>query len=405
MSLHAPEVNGLTASWLQRTRGAGVLSGAGLWPLLAVLAASADEPGRAELSEAAGVAPDEAIDAARDVLEALAGLDGVQAALGLWAQARAQVRPDWRDELPSGTYGELTGDASVDKPVLDRWASERTGGLIERFPVECGPELMLTLATALALRTTWVQKFTDEPLSATGGAWSGTRLAGLSRTTQDLDELRVATTPAGPLTLTRVAGDNGLDVHLVLGEEGLGPAEILPAAVPLAAGDAAEQTGSQILSGGDPAQWPGVSAVYATRQSLALKTVRFTVRSEHDLMEHASAFGLETVSNSDRGHFSRIGPVPLRVDQARQSAVAIFSATGFEAAAVTAMGLRTVSMPVRNTRALAVSYDRPFGFLAVHRESGLVLFAGWVDSPEAWSPSSEGRGPARRSSGDQFRRS
>ncbi len=386
MSTHASEINRLTASWLERTHGSGVLSGAGVWPLLAVLAASADEPGRAELAAAAHVSPDDAMDAARDVLKVLDDLDGVDAALGLWAQASAQVDPGWRNQLPTGTYGELTGDAGTDQPVLDRWASERTGGLIERFPVQTGPELMLTLATALTARTTWQRKFTDENMTPSAGPWAGEQLAGLKRTTPEIDDMRVTATDAGPLTVVRVAGDNGLDVHLVLGDETSGPDQVLPAAISLATGQTAGRSGADVLADDDPDRWPGVAVVPAKKASLALKTVRFKVRSEHDLLEHASAFGLQTVSRTDRGHFPAIGPVPLYVDQAKQSAFATFSATGFEAAAVTAMGLRAVSMPVHNARGLEVTYDRPFGYLAVHRESGLVLFAGWIDTPTPWQP-------------------
>ncbi|TDE01605.1 serpin family protein, partial [Jiangella asiatica] len=397
MSLYASEINQLTAAWLRRTRGSGVLSGAGLWPLLAILAASADEPGRGELADAVGLPADETVDAARDVLKALADLDGVDAALGLWAQAAARVRPEWRDTLPAGTFGELTGDSAVDQPMLDAWANERTGGLIERFPVRTGPELMLTLATAIALRTTWERRFSDEPLVPGSGPWSGRQLAGIRRTSPELDDLRVAITTAGPVSLTRVAGDNGLDVHLVLGEDGRPGGEVVAAAVLLVSGDggrAEARTGSEVLSDGS-GSWPGVAFVSAQRPSLALTSVRYTVRSDHDLMENADIFGLRTVSGTDRGHFSAIGPVPLRVDQARQAAIALFSSTGFEAAAVTAIGLRTVSMPVYNARGLAVTYDRPFGFLTVHRDSGLVLFAGWVEEPDAWSPP-ESRRPAAR---------
>lgn len=389
MTLHATQVNSLTAAWLARAPDAGVLSGAGLWPLLAVLAGTADEPGRSELAAAVGVPADECMDAARDVMKAIADLDGVNAALGLWAQAAANVRPEWRDTLPPGAYGELTGNPAVDQPMLDRWANEQTGGLIDRFPVQVGPALMLTLATALALRTTWIRPFTDGPLSPVRGPWAGQRLAGLNRTTTDLDDLRVAATTAGALTLTRVAGDNGIDVHLVLGEEGRGADQTLPAAMDVLAGGMGESGADLVAADSPPVDWPGVSIVPAKEESLALTTVRFVVRSEHDLLEHADTFGLRTVSTpgqSPAGHFPAIGPVPLEVDQARQSAVAIFTATGFEAAAVTAVGLRAMSMPVQKARGLTVVYDRPFGYLAVHRETGLVLFAGQVSSPDAWSP-------------------
>jgi hypothetical protein len=32
-------------------------------------------------------------------------------------------------------------------------------------------------------------------------------------------------------------------------------------------------------------------------------------------------------------------------------------------------------------RILRLDVDRPFGFLAVHRDTGLVLVAGWVTDP------------------------
>ena len=44
-------VNDLTARWARSLpAGNTVVSGLGLWPLLAILATAADEPGRAELS-------------------------------------------------------------------------------------------------------------------------------------------------------------------------------------------------------------------------------------------------------------------------------------------------------------------------------------------------------------------
>ncbi len=359
-----------------------MVSGAGLWPLLAVLASSADEPGRSELADAVGVPADECMEAARQALKAIGDLEGVDAALGVWANVAAQVNPDWTAQLPPANVGELTGEPAVDQPKLDAWARENTRGLIDRFPVDADPDTMLTLASALAVRTTWARKFSDENLVPKSGPWAKERLAGLSRTWQELDDVRVATTPAGPLTQTRVEGDNGLDVHLVLGDEDRRSSEVLPAAMAVLAGEHEARGGTELLESDATPSAPGLTVVPAQRRSVSVTAVRFTVRSDHDLLAHASLFGLDTVRRDDRGHFARIGPVPLRVDQARQSAVAVFSATGFEAAAVTAIGMRMVSMPVRKERGLRVTYDRPFGFLAVHRATGLVLFAGWVESAE-----------------------
>ena len=69
--------------------------------------------------------------------------------------------------------------------------------------------------------------------------------------------------------------------------------------------------------------------------------------------------------------------------KAVQDAVAEFSATGFRAAAVTAIGMFGAAMPTQRyeVRHVAVTFDRPFAYYAVHRDSGLILVAGWVGEP------------------------
>lgn len=380
-------VNRMTARWLATWDGSsGVLSGAGAWPLIALLAGSADPPADAELAAAAGVDATSGVAAAREVMALLAETDGVDAALGLWAQERARVRSEWRESVGADTVGTLTGDPDADQRVLDDWARLRTGGLIERFPIELHPEILLVLATAIAMRTTWVREFEPGTHAPRNGPWAGRQVASLNRTTSDLDDVRVATTPAGDLTLTAVAGTNGLDVHLVLGPDGVAPDAVLPAAVDVITGEVPSTAGSAVLES-SAAAGPGVRIVSARKPSVQLTTVPFEVTSDHDLLAAADVFGLKTVSSSERGYFSRVAETDLYVSDARQSAIARFTATGFEAAAVTALGMRATSLPVLSAKALAVTYERPFGFVATHRASGLVLFAGWVSSAPEFSRS------------------
>jgi hypothetical protein len=118
---------------------------------------------------------------------------------------------------------------------------------------------------------------------------------------------------------------------------------------------------------------------------LAVQTVGFEVTAEHDLLGHGDLFGLTTASDARRGHFPGISDWPLAVEQARQRARATFTATGFEVAAVTSIGWllgAALSPPPRYTvRVIQLAFDRPFGFIAIDRPSGLVLVAGWVDEP------------------------
>ena len=45
----------------------------------------------------------------------------------------------------------MTLEKLPSQDALDKWASDKTGGLLETFPVQLEPETMLVLASALVL--------------------------------------------------------------------------------------------------------------------------------------------------------------------------------------------------------------------------------------------------------------
>jgi hypothetical protein len=347
------DANRLTAAWAATLDGTGgtVLSGAGVYPLLALLAGAAEGPAAEELRAVAA-----------QPLELPAS---VRAAVGLWARADVPLTPRWR-ELVAGVLTD-------DRGPLDRWASERTGGLIPAMPIQVKDETRLVLAGALAVDEPWVDPFWDGPIFVDGGPWDRRPINGLHREPDGPAGIAVLDSQAGPLTRVTVAARGDLDVVLVLGEEHRGPGELLPAAI---AAPAAQGTFS--LHG------PGISVRAGMTPGYLLSVPRFTVRADHDLLAHAELFGLRTASDDTRGHFPGIADEPLAVSAAAQAATASFTAKGFQAAAVTAFAVAAGAGP-RHER-VCVTFDRPFGFLAVHRPTGLVLFAGWVVEPEPWDP-------------------
>ncbi|MQY35015.1 hypothetical protein SRB17_29870 [Streptomyces sp. RB17] len=379
-------VNGLTQRWAATARNGTVTSAAGVWPLLAFLADGAAGPARVELSEALGLPADQAAGAARELLAALRSVSGLDAALGLWTHQALTLREEWRGGLPAGTYGVFGDDLVTAQERLDAWAAERTGGLVERMPVTLTREARLVLASALALRTTWRQPFTELPLRPGSGPWQGRTLRGLHRRSVRPDRVGVAGTPDGFVTALTVPGDNGIDVHLVLGEEHMTPGQVLTAGVGIVA-RALPLTGGGSLPHGHVG--PGLyveqqPAVEPEPLMLDVRTVAYEVRADHDLLALAGLFGLTAATDDRVGHFPGVSDHPLAVGEARQSAVAQFGALGFRAAAVTAIAQRYGSAPPRyryESTVVRAVFDRPFGFLAVDRESRLVLVAGWVTDP------------------------
>ncbi|MER5335793.1 hypothetical protein [Micromonospora sp. NPDC002717] len=359
--------NALTARWASTLDGEQtVLSGAGVYPLLALLAPYAAGPARDELL---AVAPDPArFDLDRSPTTRLA--------LATWARRDLRLTDRWLREVPAAMRGELTGDEAQDQRALDEWAATHTDGLVPRMPVPVTPDTAMVLASALSLLTEWAEPFRDARCEPADGPWRGRRLAGLGRLSHDLDALRVADTAAGPLSLLTVRGTEDVDVVLALGAPGRTAAEVLPAAIGGLGAPAA------LPAAAGPGVTEQVVDAYDDRPELYVSTVGFTVTADHDLLKRPATFGLATATG-DGDHFPGIARL-LSVSQARQSATATFSATGFRAAVVTALSTRAGSAPPRLTarrRRVRLDVDRPFGFLAVHRFTGLVLLAGWVTDP------------------------
>ncbi|MFI6146835.1 serpin family protein [Streptomyces sp. NPDC051109] len=386
-------VNRLTARWARQAvtgEKGTVLTAAGIWPLLAFLADGAGGPARTELAEALGIPAGSATDAARKLLTDLAAIRGLQAATGLWTRAGLPLHERWLAGLPDGARATLTGDEGTDRKALDEWAAHRTGGLIERMPLPVQRDTLMVLASALALRLRWIQPFRTGCIDLPEGPWAGRSALALFRNTSLLDRARVAHTPTGPVTLLEVVGDGGVDVHLVLGETAARPWEVLAAGARVVT-RTVPSTGASLLPEGNPGPGLRIGTVRSTDRAprLRVEAVAFDVSADHDLLDHARLFGLHTATDAGSGHFPGISPDPLAVRSARQSAVARFHAEGFEAAAVTALGSAAGCAQPRyryRVRQAEVAFHRPFGFLAVHRTSRLVLAAGWVAEPVTLTP-------------------
>ncbi|MFJ7075002.1 serpin family protein [Streptomyces sp. NPDC098781] len=382
-------VNELTARWAGASEGGTVFSAAGVWPLLAFLADGADGTARAELADAVGLPADQAAGAARELLHAMGAMRGLDSALGLWTKRTLELREPWAAGLPAQTHGVLTGDLGVDKGALDAWAAKWTGGLIEEMPVLPDDDTEMVLASALALRTEWLSPFVDLPMTPEAGPWNDRTLIGLRRRSELLDRIGVADTPTGHVTELKVLGDSAIDVHLLLGEEGMTPAEVLAAGVDILARRHPVVPGPQLPHG---EVGPGLRVVEERRSSpeprtLDVATVAFDLRAQHDLLELHRVFGLTTALDTSRGHFPGVSDFPLAIGSARQSTMARFGPLGFHAAAVTAFRPVAGGAPAAArwvTTTVKATFDRPFGFLALHRHTRLVLAAGWVTDPEPY---------------------
>ena len=167
-------VNDLTTRWARTLAAENtVVAGLGLWPLLALLATGADEPGRSELAAAAGVDPATAATDAIRLVETIEGSADLNAALGVWVSEDLKLAETFDSVLPAPLVGLLTGNPTVDKAKLDAWAADHTDDLIREMPLDIDGNLMLVLASALLLQTTWVRPFTEQVRRIANSPWTG----------------------------------------------------------------------------------------------------------------------------------------------------------------------------------------------------------------------------------------
>lgn len=356
-------VNTLTTRWCAVAgEDDFAVSGAGVWPLLALLTSAADEFAQRDLVAALGIPACDAQRAALDLIELLDSAQSASAALGLWVRKNLPLQQEWTSALPDGVVAELT-----DQATLDHWAADHTGGLISEFPLTITTQMVLVLASALLARTEWVDPFSEHD-------------GQLSRTTRGTGGVAIL---ERDITRVIVTGHGDLDVHLVIGDG--------TAAHVLAVG-IGELTGRATVDSLDTfsaaTRSPGLTVKYINSPHpsdvVSLSLPAFDIRCSHDLLDQIELFGLRGIAEPDRGHLPGLSVVPLYVSDGAQEIVATFSATGFEAAAVSAFGLRMGSALPRDShlvKLVQVDVDRPFGFIAVHRPHRLAIAAGWVRTP------------------------
>ena len=378
----------MTVRWArsQSLDGSVVFSGAGVWPLIAILASAAEGPAREELSAAAGIESADGLAAALRLIDSIQGGD-TRVAMGFWTNVHLPLSEWWTANVPTELRGSLTGRAVVDQAELDRWASEHTRRQIQTIGIELREaeswldSTLLVAASALSIDTRWKEPFQVGEMVATDGPWANRRLLSLDRSTLNLNDVAIAQdTAVGPLTLVFVRGAADIDVVLTTASEIHSPGEVLIAACNVLSEDAPLIHGSEFDDGyAAPALSVATVESFDPKPHFMISVPPFTLGARHEVTQHPDVFGLRALMDRTTGHLPKISEVPLALDNGVQQVTASFSDKGFRASAVTALDiLFGAKRLLRTTRCVRVVFDRPFAFLARHRPTGLFVVAGVV---------------------------
>jgi hypothetical protein len=373
-----------------------VASPLGAWLLLALCAPASEGETRRILNATLGADPGDASELAAALLASPHPL--VPAAAAVWHQQYTgrEALSRWLAGLPPEVeQGPLVGQAE-----LDAWARRHTSGLIDSFPLN-DPSIWLMIATVLATKVSWERPFDLAPAAALGRSspWAG-RLSEVLRTPDGPGHQQfVATTgAAGDVAVHAARARGGLLVTSVAAAPGVPAADVLAAAYDLGP---ALATGAPVarrslfdLPLGDGPQW-AISERTETVKSGRDRQERCTAvlpawsaRTRLDLSDPRLGFGAAVAALS--------GGDPW---QAAQSAMARYTRVGFEAAAVSAVGVALAMITPRQVlvRTAELRFGHPYAVVAVTVDppgrgrppaggpgpwQGLPVFSAWVAEPE-----------------------
>ncbi len=389
--------------------GHHVVSPLGAWMVVALCATVAgDEQARGELAEVLGTDPVPAAAFAAGLLADPHPL--VAAGAGVWVRpARETARiKQWLTVLPAVVD---TGDIPTQEEI-DRWAAERTLGLIDRFPIELTADVVCLLASALATKVSWEVPFDVVDAAALGpGPWPA-RLRRVLRPPRGDPRHRqylAGTDRAGTVGVHLTGARGGLLVGSVIAADPAVPAsDVLATAEEIITAEA-RQAGSVArlslfdLPLGDGPVWSigeqqaDTTAPHGREEQVICVLPAWSAQTDLDLRDD-EALGFATAA---RALAEALELGQWRYD-ARQAAMARYSAVGFEAAAVTGLAVAMsarVSRPGRR-RVATVRFAHPFAVVAAAFDDrqtrhaspvpsawhGLPVFSAWVSEPTEADP-------------------
>jgi Serpin (serine protease inhibitor) len=347
--------------------GQYVASPLGAWLVLALAAPAATGAARDELAEVLGTSPEAARDAAAALLEH--PHPAVASAAAAWRHPSvAAALAGWLDGLPDTVQ---VGDIPTQE-AADRWATEHTLGLIDRFPVEITPKTIVVLASALATRVDWESPFEVVPSTELNSPWS-LRVARVLRSVPG-HTVYIAASPVGDVAVHTARSADGLAVTSVIAAADVPAADVLAVAH-----EELRPRSLFTLPLGEGPLWTIEESPGSGRDEHIAVLPTWSARSEHKLM--SPEFGFPAAA---QGLIELLPPGDYDVE-ATQAALARYTRTGFEAAAVTALGMRLASFAVGRQRRATLRFGHPYAVVAraVGGEwDSVPVFSAWITEPE-----------------------
>lgn len=292
-----------------------------------------------------------------DLLEGLDPAVRFEIANSVWARQGFPFHESFsdtvRDYFDAGV--ETIDFAAPDAPArINEWVARATGGRIEEMIERIDPMDVMFLLNAIHFDGDWTTPFDPE---RTSPAEFRTRDGGTVRVPMmSMDEKphRFAQREDGTKALELPYGGGAFSMVFVQPP-----------------GDAFEY--ARGLTGAD---WDALVGALDTLEVL-VRMPKYELRYQRTLNDDLQALGMVQAFDEADADFERLTAERVYVSEVRQKAFLRLDEQGTEAAAVTSVGVRTVSLGPH------IFLDRPFVFAIRERLSGTLLFLGVIGDPTA----------------------
>lgn len=244
--------------------------------------------------------------------------------------------------------------------IINGWVSEKTEGKIPTILEQIDADLVMVLLNAIYFNGKWKSKFGDKDthsLPFRFGDGSTREVATMSQET----------------ALEYTSNDLFSAVHLPYGEGQYQMTILLP--------NGGKST-ADVIDETDNEKWNDWMKDFRMENKVVVKMPRFKFAWEMTLNGILSAMGMASAFTPYVADFSGISNArDLYIGFVIHKTYVDVNENGTEAAAVTAVGVYTTSMPVDPPEKIYFTVDRPFLFAITEKTTGTILFMGEMNAP------------------------
>ena len=246
------------------------------------------------------------------------------------------------------------------RDVINNWVAEKTKNRIEEIVDQIDPDHIMFLINAIYFKGVWTREFVPEK-SVERPFYLSPRDSKEVMTMETEGEFGYAERD-GYKVVELPYGQGNYSMLVFLPEEGEGPKEVLEKLT--------------------PEEWNSLSGLSGNRHLVNIRLPRFTFEYDNDLNSSLKSLGMTDAFMGSQADFTRINKSGgLYISRVRHKSFVEVNEEGTEAAAVTSVEIRLVSINPDEPQLNYFHVNRPFVFAIREKYTNSLIFIGRVMDP------------------------